>query len=200
MKGHYRATIWVGLLLVLALGACSGATATVTVPAPTATTVPTVRVATATTTPIPTMTPSASPEGTRQVLATPQSTAAVDTGGATVALRVGQTVAVPDTGLTLTFVAVENDSRCPRSPNLACVWAGEAKVNIEIHTGTTVSAVILTMPGMLDSTAGLPDNPKTYTVISGHRIQILSLEPHPGEQGRPTQEGYLATLLVRPAN
>ncbi len=62
-------------------------------------------------------------------------------------LAVGQEAVVED-GLTIAFVAVNRDSRCPI--DATCIWQGEVSVDIEIQDGQTAHSMTLTYPGLTD--------------------------------------------------
>jgi hypothetical protein len=64
-------------------------------------------------------------------------------------LPVGQTVDVKGENLTIKFVSVTNDSRCPSGAQ--CIWAGEAKCQMSINDHGSVSEVILTVSGGSDA-------------------------------------------------
>ena len=46
-------------------------------------------------------------------------------------LKVGQKVTVKDTNLTVRFVAVAEDSRCP--VDVTCAWAGNARLEFDLQ-------------------------------------------------------------------
>jgi hypothetical protein len=133
---------------------------------------------------------------------TPRATALVVTAPATetpaqgtpldvpLSLQGGQSVLV-ETGLTITFQAVLEDSRCPT--DVDCVWAGQAKVTFQMEApGQAVAAITLTT--MPDQTT---PNPATY---AGYVIELLDLAPYPLQLGEhPPLEQYQATLLVSAA-
>ena len=51
----------------------------------------------------------------------------------TLTVGVGETVAVGTTGVTIAFLRVEEDSRCPR--NVTCFWQGQVKVLLNVSLG-----------------------------------------------------------------
>ena len=123
---------------------------------------------------------------------------ATDAEVKTVAIRLGQSAVLPEQGLTLDFAEVVDDSRCPRSAggvNVACAWAGEATIVVGATRGGVSSRLTLVIPGLTDNAAQLPDNPKTYAIFEGYKIQMASLEPQPTVDGQKPGE-YTVTLLV----
>lgn len=92
----------------------------------------------------------------------PDRTGAVDD-----TLRLTQgTSAMAAGGLTLTFVGVVSDSRCPA--NVMCPWAGNAAVHIRASGAGTADTVI-------------NDNiePRAI-VVAGYTITLVGLTPYPG--------------------
>ena len=62
--------------------------------------------------------------------------------GSIFSLAMGQTARLSSEGLSIQFEAVLEDSRCP--VDVQCVWAGNAKVSIQIQqTGQTSQTLIL---------------------------------------------------------
>lgn len=89
----------------------------------------------------------------------------------TVTLKVGQQKTVGK--ITVRFVAIDSDSRCPANVN--CIWAGNARVKISVWKGRK-RATSFELNSMLD--------PKVAT-FEGYDIQFVDLTPHPGEENMP---------------
>ena len=85
-------------------------------------------------------------------------------------------------GVTVTFVGVKEDSRCP--DNARCVWAGNAAVELRIEGGADSVAITLN--------SGI--EPKAIEV-QGLRFTIASLLPTP-VAGGPTPASHDLTLHV----
>ncbi len=60
-------------------------------------------------------------------------------------LPVGQTAVINGENLTIKFNGVKGDSRCPKG--VECIWAGEAKCQMQITYSGSTSEVIYTQPG-----------------------------------------------------
>src|ERR1044072_8657255 len=56
-------------------------------------------------------------------------------------LRVGQRAVIRKTNLTLRFVTVPEDSRCPS--DVTCVWAGNARVELLVTNGRRTKSMTL---------------------------------------------------------
>ncbi len=105
--------------------------------------------------------------------------------GQAVDLRVGQEVNISPEQLTLTFLSVSEDSRCPQGEN--CIWEGNGKVYLEFTpTGQTSHVVELNTAMSLPSEA-------TYL---GYKISLLDLQPYPSAGSTIQQSEYVATVRV----
>ena len=102
----------------------------------------------------------------------------------TVSLYVGQQKTVDRGQITISFLSVEDDSRCP--VNVQCVWAGNAKIKIAVSKGKSVAQTF-----ELNSAL----EPRTITAY-GYEISLGDLTRKPAGMGRmPTRP--LATLNVK---
>ena len=100
-----------------------------------------------------------------------------------VSVRVGDTAAVGSTGVTITFLRVAEDSRCPL--NAVCVWEGNGRVALTLSSGYGATK---------DVSLNTTTEPRE-TVFSGLRIALAALNPHP--TGEPTDpDDYVATFEV----
>jgi hypothetical protein len=107
--------------------------------------------------------------------------------GHMVAVAVGETVDV-EGGLTLSFLSVAEDSRCPA--DVVCVWEGNAQVELEAR-----------IEGEEAFSIELDTNPGFQTELSypGFTIGLVGLEPYP-RSDTPMSEPYHAILLVTAAD
>lgn len=100
-------------------------------------------------------------------------------------LRTGQTAVVAGEGLSVTFDAVPEDSRCPTG--VQCVWAGNAQVQVILSKDGKAAGVVL----------NTNLEPKTATYLN-YTIELVSLDPYPTAKGGPiAQSQYRATFIVR---
>ena len=83
--------------------------------------------------------------------------------------------------LTVKFVSLIEDSRCPEGTN--CIWAGNAKIKIEVSKNGKKETF------ELNTTV----EPKVAT-FNGYAIELVSLVPVPKENIRINRNGYVATL------
>ena len=103
--------------------------------------------------------------------------------GAEVVLSPGDTVAIADTNLTVTFDRVTGDSRCPT--DVVCVTAGEATVHLTTNlAGRSDSLAIVVAPA----------GPVTAT-IDAFDVTVLEVGPEPLST-RPIDPGAYRVRLV----
>lgn len=100
--------------------------------------------------------------------------------GEEVTLAPGETAVVRAAKLAVRFVAVTDDSRCPR--DTTCIWAGEVKVALEF------SGLEGTLP--VELTEGKSANYGIYMAT------LLRVEPQPASNVRISAQGYRATLKI----
>jgi len=86
--------------------------------------------------------------------------------------------------LTIKFVSLVEDSRCPTDTN--CIWAGNAKIKIQVGKGRTGA-----------KTFQINTNLEPQTVsFAGYEIKLVSLTPEPASNIRINRNGYTATFAV----
>jgi hypothetical protein len=100
-------------------------------------------------------------------------------------IKIGQEASISSRQLTLKFLSVLEDSRCPQGTN--CIWQGNGKVNIELTlTGQTSYVVELNTARSLKSEA-------KYLI---YKVSLLDLQPYPSEASTIQQSDYIATMRV----
>lgn len=99
-------------------------------------------------------------------------------------LRPGNQKTVTGGKVTIKFVSVAEDSRCPEGVN--CIQAGNAKIQIKVSKR-----------GGAAKTFELNTNlePNNFS-FEGYQIKLTNLEPVPKENIRINRNGYTATLSV----
>jgi hypothetical protein len=117
------------------------------------------------------------------LLAMPTSTAGAVLGEP-FELKVDERVEVETTELTLTFLRVDSDSRCPT--DVVCVWAGEAKLVLgaRVEDGDEAELVLVT-----------PGDGATATFLR-YKVEVVALAPEPDSRRKIAPEDYVATLRV----
>ena len=104
----------------------------------------------------------------------------------TVKVMVGKTKVTSVGKVTIKFLAVVEDSRCPI--NARCVWAGNARVKLAVSVGKAAERTIELNSGV---------EPRTVTVY-GYVFRFVDLTPHPGEHPDDIKppNGGIPTLTV----
>jgi hypothetical protein len=99
-------------------------------------------------------------------------------------LRVNSQKAVEGGKLTIKFISIVEESRCPEGVN--CIHAGNAKIQIKV-----------TKRGGAAKTFELNTNFDPNGIsFEGYEIKLANLEPVPKENIRINRNGYTATLIV----
>jgi hypothetical protein len=99
-------------------------------------------------------------------------------------LKPGQSARVSNTPLTVVFVSVSQDSRCPS--DVQCVWAGDGAIKLALQS-TAESSQEATLHTTLD--------PK-FVDYSGYRIRVVALAPYPKSGAPISADKYVVTLHV----
>ena len=104
-------------------------------------------------------------------------------------LQVGERAVVPPGGtqpggLTITFLRVTQDSRCPS--DVTCVWSGDAEVVLELVTRESGSQTV---------TVHTHVEPRTATAV-GYAVRLVDLDPYPRSETPIAPSSYVATLIV----
>jgi hypothetical protein len=95
----------------------------------------------------------------------------------------GESTAIGSTGVTITFRAVTEDSRCPL--NAVCVWQGNGRVALTLANGYGATR---------DATLNTALDPRRLD-FAGLRITLSGLAPHPtGDPIDPAD--YVATFRI----
>jgi FlaG/FlaF family flagellin (archaellin) len=87
--------------------------------------------------------------------------------------------------ITVQFIEVVEDSRCPEDVN--CVWAGNAKVKIKVRKGSGAWKTLEVNSG---------NAPQTVE-FQGYEIKMTNLTPTPRSNIRINRNGYVATFALR---
>lgn len=102
-----------------------------------------------------------------------------------VSLRVGKQKKLSGSKLTIKFVSLVEDSRCPIGVN--CVWAGNATIKVKVTNARGESKIV-----DLNTNLGIKGD-----ILGGYQFNLESLTPHPKENIRIDKNGYTATFSVQ---
>ena len=83
--------------------------------------------------------------------------------------------------LSVRFVELLDDSRCPTDVN--CVWAGNAKIKIRVSAHGRSHELTLDTNG-----------PNQAATAEGYSLKLVALTPAPKSNIRINRNGYVATL------
>jgi len=101
-----------------------------------------------------------------------------------ITVLVNQQKTIAKNKLTIQFVSLVEDSRCPTDTK--CVWAGNAKIKIKISKANGAA-----------KTFELNTNLKPRAVFyAGYEIKLTELNPKPATNIRINRNGYMATFAV----
>lgn len=86
--------------------------------------------------------------------------------------------------LTIRFLDLVEDSRCPTG--VQCIWAGNAKIKVSVKRGAGAAKVF-----------EMDTNGENNTVShGGYKITLKDLTPHPANNVRINRNGYVAIFSV----
>jgi len=101
--------------------------------------------------------------------------------GTDVVLAPGQTAAVMAAPMSVRFIAVTEDSRCPR--DTTCVWAGQVKLALEIQQFSQPAWQVEMLEG-------------DRKVAGGYRVTLVRVDPQRARAARIAPGDYRATLAI----
>ena len=90
--------------------------------------------------------------------------------------------------ITIKFVSVDEDSRCPEGAN--CMWAGTAKVTVKIRRGSGAWKSLQISTGT---------EPSALT-FEGYELKVVTLTPSPSANSKLDPKRYVATVSLRTLN
>lgn len=118
--------------------------------------------------------------------ANPASQAAPQDSGTAVVLAPGESRRVPEADLTISFLRVVEDSRCPTG--VTCIREGDAAVLLRADKpGIPPSEMTLhtSGPGAVEQS------------VDNVTIKLAGVTPYPAADSKPRPDEYRVTLLVR---
>ena len=105
--------------------------------------------------------------------------------GSSFNLRYAEHSTLAGENLTLTFVQVLEESRCPAG--VQCIWEGNAKVGVKAEKPPSRAATLEL------NTSGRYDREATY---QGYKVQLLQVVPHPRPGHTLQATDYCANLKI----
>jgi len=99
-------------------------------------------------------------------------------------LSIGQSAAVQEEQLALTFEGIQEDSRCPRGAT--CIWQGRVSSILQVSDGRDSTKLVLTEPGLSDE----------YGKVIYKQYEFTShVKPYP-EMGKKISSGEYRVFLT----
>ena len=106
--------------------------------------------------------------------------------GETLKVQVNKEKRFAKSKLSVRFVELVDDSRCPTDTN--CVWAGNAQIKIRVTKNGRSHDLTLDTNG-----------PNQMVKTEGYSIKLVDLTPHPRSNIRINRNGYVATFSAEKA-
>ncbi len=101
--------------------------------------------------------------------------------GETLRVQINKEKRFPKNKLTVRFVELVEDSRCPTDTN--CIWAGNAKIKVRVSKNGRSHELTLDTNG-----------PQSAATAEGYSIKLVGLTPSPRSNIRINRNGYVATF------
>ena len=101
----------------------------------------------------------------------------------TIRVQINSEKRLPKSKLSIRFLEMVEDSRCPTDAN--CVWAGNAKIKVRVSRNGRSHELTLDTNG-----------PHQAATAEGYSIKLVGLTPAPRSNIRINRNGYVATLAV----
>lgn len=100
-------------------------------------------------------------------------------------LKSGQTASLEPEEITIKFLRVTSDSRCPS--DVICVWAGQVEVLLNVSVNNKSFDINLTKG---------PDESLSKQEIDGFTIELIKVDPYPVSTKTIQPSDYVITLVV----
>jgi hypothetical protein len=100
-------------------------------------------------------------------------------------IQVNQSAQIKSEDITVTFLNVTADSRCPA--DVMCVWMGQADIEVLVQKGDEESTISLSIGG---------ESTPEESIFDMYLIQLIELAPYPYSTQTILPEDYAATLKI----
>ncbi len=102
-------------------------------------------------------------------------------------LRVNQTAFIDSLNLSIGFVAVNEDSRCPS--DVVCVWEGQTTISVSVQSANLT-------PSNFNLTSRGGESNLSVRDFHDFSLRLLEIAPYPKSTEHIGTSDYLATLVV----
>ncbi len=110
-------------------------------------------------------------------------------------LNYGQSLAISNYDVSITFDSLLVESRCPIDPLILCITPGLATIKLQVvKAGTDTEFVNVSIPGFTDTTS---TNHYPWATAFGLKIRLRQLDPYPDSTGSGEPTDYKAWLEVQ---
>ena len=100
-------------------------------------------------------------------------------------LQINQSAEIKSEYITVTFLNVTSDSRCPS--DVTCIWQGQAGIELDVRKGEVESTVSLSIGG---------DSSPEESIFNSYLIQLVDLSPYPISIKNIQPEDYTVTIKI----
>ncbi len=100
-------------------------------------------------------------------------------------IKINQTAVFNSDNISITFLNVTEDSRCPEGA--VCVWPGQVKAVFSFQNNQTNETFNLTLNS---------NQTQSQTNVNGYNVKLVKVDPYPSVN--ETIGVYVATLLINP--
>jgi len=100
-------------------------------------------------------------------------------------LQINQSAEIKSEYITVTFLNVTSDSRCPS--DVTCIWQGQAGIELDVRKGEVESTVSLSIGG---------DSSPEESIFNAYLIQLVDLSPYPISIKNIQPEDYTVTIKI----
>jgi hypothetical protein len=98
-------------------------------------------------------------------------------------LKINQTAYLASENLTIRFLDVPGDSRCPS--DVVCVWAGEVTASVEVERNGYRFQKNIT-----------ERSPIIFGGVNGYSITLVGMQPYPKSDSTIPKSQYIATFMA----
>ena len=96
------------------------------------------------------------------------------------ALKFGDYSEIPSEDLSIVFLNVLEDSRCPS--DVTCVWEGQVRLSFEVSKDTTAEILLA--------------NNDSSSVFGSYQIQLVDVKPYPTSTVTINPDDYIAVIKI----
>ena len=100
-------------------------------------------------------------------------------------LQFNQSAEIKSEDITLTFLNVTSDSRCPS--DVTCVWQGQVGIELDLRKGEEKSTVSLSIGG---------DSSPEESIFDSYLIQLVDISPYPVSTKDIQSDEYAAKINI----